>query len=150
MDEAKYLQRMENAINNPRLTCLFLEVHTKPRPDRHFNEVFNGFQILKEYIQTRDLELLEEAHRTFDYVTTDDLKYIRCLSYLGKALVSGFYQKGKWFKYAYKNLDLIINMTLWSADYQPFIEELKTECRHLKEDMKARDSELFPWGAMFR
>ena len=150
MDESKYLQRMREAVENPRLTCLFLEVQMKPSQDRHFNEAFKGFEILKEYIATGNKNLLEQAHRSFDYVTNQDLKYVRSLSYLGKAIVAGFYQEGKWVKYAYSNLDQIIDMTLWSADYQTFIEELQTECRHLKEDMKSRDSELFPFGAMFR
>lgn len=150
MDEKEYLKRMRAAVENPRLTCLFLEAQMKPQPDRHFNEAFRGFEILKEYLDTNDGTLLEQALRSFDYVTDDDLKYVRALSYLGKALVASFYQKGKWFSYAYQNLNLIIDMTLWSATYQTFIEELKTECRHLKTDMKARDSELFPFGSMFR
>lgn len=150
MDEAKYLQRMREAIENPRLTCLFLEAQMKPSQDRHFNEAFKGFEILKDYLSTGNTALLEQARRSFDYVTNQDLKYVRTLSYLGKAIVAGFYQDGRWFRYAYSNLDQIINMTLWNADYQSFIEELQTECRHLKEDMKSRDSELFPLGAMFR
>jgi len=141
---------MRDAVENPRLTCLFLEVQMKSAQDRHFNEAYKGFEILKEYIATDNKSLLEEARRSFDYVTDVDLKYVRPLSYLGKAVVGGFYEEGKWFRYAYENLDNIINMTLWSADYQTFIEELKTECRHLKEDMKSRDSELFPFGAVFR
>lgn len=150
MDEKTYMQRMHDAVNNPRLTCLFLEVQMKSKQDRHFNEAFRGFKILKEYLTSKKTELLEQALRSFDYITIEDLKYVRSLSYLGKALVGGFYQKGKWFGYAYSYLDQVINMTLWSADYQSFIEELKTECRHLKEDMKARDSELYPIGSIFR
>lgn len=150
MEENVYLQKIRAAVENPRLTCLFLEVQMKPQQDRHFNEAFNGFGILKEYLVSRNTDLLEEAYRSFDYVTLDDLKYIRCLSYLGKALVGGLYQKGTWFKFAYNNLDEIIYMALYNAKYQSFIEDLKTECRHLKEDMKERDSRLFPFGSIFR
>lgn len=150
MTENVYLTKMREAVENPRLTCLFLEVQMKPKQDKHFNDVFRGFEILREYLVSNDEELLEKAIRRFDYVTNQDLKYVRTLAYLGKAIAAGYYQEGKWFKYAYRNLDQIINMILWSADYQSFIEELQTECRHLKEDMKSRDSELFPVGAMFR
>lgn len=141
---------MRDAVENPRLTCLFVEAQMKSVQDRHFNEAFKGFEILKEYIATGNKSLLEQAYRSFDYVTAVDLKYIRSLSYLGKALVGAFYQEGSWFKNAYENLDKIINMTFWSADYQTFIEELQTECRHLKEDIKSRDHELFPFGAVLR
>ena len=141
---------MHEAVNNPRLTCLFLELQMKPQQDRHFLEVYRGFELLREYVSTGNDDLLETANRSFDYVTDMDLKYIRCISYLGKALVGGFYQKGSWFSYAYQHLNKIINMTLWMADNQTFIEELQTECRHLKQDMKARDGELFPFGSIFR
>lgn len=150
MDEKVYMQRMREAVENPRLTCLFLEVQMKPVQDRHFNEAFKGFEMLKEYLATGNADLLQQAVRSFDYVTDQDLKYVRSLAYLGKALAAGFYQNGRWFSYAYSNLNQIINMTLWNADHQSFIEELKTECRHLKEDMKSRDAALFPVGSVMR
>lgn len=150
MDENTYLKKMREAVENPRIKCLFLEAQMKPSQDRHFNDTLRGFDILKEYVSSGDKNLLQQAIRSFDYVTNEDLKYIRTLSYLGKAIAYGFYQEGKWFGKAYGYLDKIINMTLWSASYQSFIEELQTECRHLKEDMKARDSKLFPFGSFFR
>lgn len=150
MNEEEYLRRLRNALESRRISQLMQTLQADQRNDRHIEEVSNGFDLLHEYVVSEDTQLLEQAYRSFDYVRDVDLKYIKALAYYGKAIAQGYSQTGPGFRNAYANLNHVINMSLWSADYQTFIEELKTDCRHLQEDMKARDAELNPMGSIFR
>lgn len=151
MDEAEYKRRLVDAVNNPRLTCLFLEVQMQPKgAERHFAEAFNGIVALKEWVQTHRDEAFEQAARQLSYVQDEDKKYVRAIAYYGLALIGAFYQSPQGFALAYRQLDNLIEMSLWSPLHENFIQDLQTEARHLKADIRERDRALFPFGAMWR
>lgn len=150
MNEQEYKNRLAKAVKNPRLQCLFLEALMAPQQDRHFVEAYNGFQELKKYTQKPDPGVLEKASRLFDYVTDLDKKYIRAIAYYGKSIANGYYQSPAGFQEAYKNLRLLKNIALWNPKFENFIEDLQTEGLHLEEDLRERDSELYPIGAWWR
>lgn len=146
MDQEIFLKKMEDAVNNPRLTSLFVDLQLSVgHTDKHYYETFCGFQLLKEYISSPNSELLEKAIRQFDYVQDDDLKYVSAISFYGKAIANAYYQSGDGFGKAYYWINKLINLwTTFATDRLDFIRELQTEAKHLKEDIEAWDLELNP------
>lgn len=152
MDKETFLKKMQTAVENPRLTALFVDLQLSVgHTDRHYYEAFCGFQHLKEYISTSNEELLEKAIRQFDYVQEEDLKYVRAICYYGKAIAYAYYQTGKGFSASYAWIRHLTSIWVTIAtDRSEFIEELQTEARHLKQDIYAWDKVQNPFMSMFR
>lgn len=152
MDKETFLRKMKEAVNNPRLTALFVSLQmSAATTDKHYYEDFCGFQLLQSYTSSFDNDLLEQAIRKFDYIQEIDLKYVRAISYYGKAIAYAYYQTGEAFGKSYEFLNQLINLsTYWGTDRSEFIEELQTESRHLKQDIMEWDKELNPITGMFR
>lgn len=152
MDEETFKKKMRDAVYNPRLDALFVDLQMSVgHTDRHYYEVYCGFQYLKQFVAEGNQETLESAIRKFDYVLSEDLKYVRAMSFYGKAIAYAYYQTGDGFSNSYSYLNSLINMTVtFATDRSEFVEELKTEARHLKGDIKAWDKVLNPFLSFFR
>ena len=149
MDKETFEKKMREAVYNPRLDALFVELKMSVgHTDRHYYEVFCGFQCLKQFVADGNQESLEKAIRKFDYVLDEDLKYVRAISYYGKGIAYAYLEK---FYSSFSYLDTLMHMTVtFATDRSEFVEELQTEARHLKGDIKAWDKELNPFLSFFR
>lgn len=152
MDKETFEKKMREAVYNPRLDALFVDLQMSVgHTDRHYYEVFCGFQSLKQFVTNGNQETLEAAIRKFDYVSDDDLKYVRAISFYGKGIAYAYYQTGNGFSKSYGYLDALIYMNVtFATDRSEFVEELQTEARHLKGDIKKWDKALNPFLSFFR
>lgn len=149
MDKETFEKKMRGAVYNPRLDALFVDLQMSVgHTDRHYYEVFCGFQNLKQYVADGNQESLEIAIRKFDYVLDEDLKYVRAISFYGKGIAYAY--MGEFYK-SYCCLDDLMNLIVtFATDRSEFVEELQTEARHLKGDVKAWDKKLNPFLSFFR
>lgn len=152
MDKETFEKKMREAVFNPRLDALFVDLQMSAgHTDRHYYEVYCGFQCLKQFVENRNHESLEAAIRKFDYVFDEDLKYVRAISYYGKGIAYAYYQTGGGFSKSYNCLKNLISMNVtFATDRSEFVEELQTEARHLRGDIKAWDKKLNPFLSFFR
>lgn len=147
MDENSFLNKMHDAVYNHRLKALFVSLQMDAgNTANHYYEDYCGFQLLMSYTTSYDSKLLEQAIRKFDYIQPEDYKYVRAISYYGKAIAYAYYQTGDGFSEAYKWLKRLIDISIYIGTDRPdFIKELQTEAKHLKQDIIAWDKELNPY-----
>ena len=152
MDKETFERKMRDAVFNPRLDALFVDLQMSVGPtDRLYYEVYCGFQSLKQFVADKNHESLEVAIRKFDYVFDEDLKYVRAISYYGNGIAYAYYQTGGGFSKSYSCLDTLISMNVtFATDRSEFVEALQTEARHLRGDIKAWDNKLNPFLSFFR
>ena len=143
---------MQEAVKNPRLTGLFVSLQMSTgNTDNHYYEDYSGFQLLMSYTTSFDSALLEQAIRKFDYIQPEDYKYVRAISYYGKAIAYAYYQTGDGFSEAYKWLKRLMDISIYIGTDRPvFIKELQTEARHLQQDIIEWDKELNPYTYYLR
>lgn len=149
MDRDTFLNILHDAVSNRRFVALFVSMQTTSvNTDRHYFEVFCGFQNLQSYTTSFESEMLEQAIRNFDYVQEDDYKYIQAIAYYGKAIA---YAYSNSFWEAYKWLDRLRDIsTSLFTDHKEFIKELQTDAKHLMRDIIEYDRELNPISSIIR
>ena len=151
MNKEEFLKRLDDAVNTPKLQQLFTTLMLENCVDMHYFEVTKGFGQLKQYVNTRDTSLLEKAIRNFDYVLDKDLKYVKAISYYGKTIANAYYHNDDGFSNAYYWVNKLIRLNLtWGTDRTRFIENLQSEAKHLKEDIRRRDLEANPIMSRWR